>query len=179
MTVNEMLDTILIHEGGFVDDPDDRGGATNYGVTQQTYSNWLGRPASVQDVKDITKDVAKKIYLSNYYFDPHIDQLPESIQLFVFDCAVNHGPSRAIKFIQQVCNNLAHTPLEVDGLCGPNTCRAAEACLIKQGSAINTMLVDERIRFYAHIVANDASQQKFLKGWLNRAESFRRVATGT
>ncbi len=173
MTIEEMLDTIFTHEGGFVDHPDDRGGATNFGITQRTYSQWLDRPVSVQDMQDMTKGIAKEIYLANYYYSPNIHQLPESIQPCVFDSAINHGPSRAIKFVQQVCNDIESESLVVDGLCGRNTCRVALECASTKDNLLRAMLVNERIRFFAHIVAEDASQQKFLKGWLNRAESFR------
>lgn len=116
MTIDKMIKKILAHEGGFIDDIDDRGGATNFGITQITYSQWLGRPASVNDVRAMDIETAKEIYLTNYYYAPRINSLPKSIQPQVFDCSINHGPFRAIKFLQNVCNLAGFDPLIVDGV---------------------------------------------------------------
>ena len=173
MTVDDMVDTILAHEGGFVDDPDDRGGATNFGITQLTYSKWLDRPATVADVKAMSVATAREIYLTNYYFKPRINSLPEAIQPQIFDCSINHGPYRAIKFLQTVCNLAGFGPLSVDGVMGPKTRESVEAAFEAMGEYFINAITDERVHFYHQIVKNDASQQKFLNGWLNRANSFR------
>lgn len=172
-TVDEMLNKILTHEGGFVDDPDDRGGATNYGVTQLTYSKWLGRPATLTEVKAMDIETAKEIYLKNYYFEPRIDALPNEVQVQLFDCSVNHGPVRAIKFAQMVCNLAGFGPVSVDGVNGPQTRKAITNAFTQMGDYFVSAVVDERVDFYHRIAANDSSQKKFIKGWLVRANSFR------
>lgn len=173
MTIDKMVKKILNHEGGFVDDIDDRGGATNFGITQITYSQWLGRPASVNDVRAMDIETAKEIYLTNYYFTPRINSLQKPVQPQVFDCSINHGPFRAIKFLQNVCNLAGFDPLIVDGVCGPKTRRTIETVFKEMGHFFINAVVDERIHFYHQIVENDASQNKFLNGWLIRAENFR------
>lgn len=171
--IEAMVEQILAHEGGFVNDPDDRGGATNFGITQRTYSGWLGRPASVQEVRMMSIDTAKEIYLSNYYYAPRINGFPEDIQSQVFDCSINHGPRRAVKFVQTVCNLAGFGPIVVDGVNGPKTMKTAEKANAEMGVYFNNAIADERIDFYHRIVAHNASQQKFLKGWLKRANSYK------
>lgn len=173
MTIDKMIKKILAHEGGFVDDIDDRGGATNFGITQITYSQWLGRPASVNDVRAMDIETAKEIYLTNYYYAPRINSLPKPIQPQAFDCAINHGPFRAIKFLQNVCNLAGFGTVIVDGVCGPKTRNAIKTAYREMEIFFINAVVDERIHFYRQIVENDASQKKFLDGWLNRAEKFR------
>jgi len=170
---DDMLDIILKHEGGFVNDPLDRGGATNFGITQKTYSGWIGRRATVAEVRDIKMETAKIIYYRRYYLSPRINSLPEKVQTLVFDCAVNHGPRQAIKFVQTVCNLAGFDVGRVDGANGPRTQAAAAEAYKSMGNFFINAIVDERIDFYHRIVARNPTQQRFLKGWLKRAESFR------
>jgi lysozyme family protein len=168
-----MIDDILRREGGFVDHPVDRGGPTKYGITQKTLSAYLGRAALTSEVNSLSEDVARDIYERNYYFAPRIDRLPGLIQPFVFDCAVNHGPRRAIKFVQSLCNQAGYQPLlSEDGAMGPNTRRAAEWAQREMGPVFLQALVEERRNFYRLIVRSDPSQQVFLAGWMNRANEF-------
>ena len=173
MTIEEMVNKILIHEGGFVDDPDDRGGATNFGITQLTYSQWLGRPASVHDIRAMDRETAIEIYLTNYYHAPRINSLPDPVQPQAFDCSIHHGPVRAIKFHQTVCNLADFGPVLVDGVCGPQTRGAIENAFNEMRFYFINAVADERIHFLNQIVANDPSQFKFLQGWTKRANSFR------
>jgi len=171
-SIDEMINTILRHEGGFVNDPDDRGGATNFGITQVTLSKYIERAATIEDVRNLDIETARDIYELRYYRMPKIDKLPKGIQEFIFDCAVNHGPRRAIKFVQIICNEAGFGPLATDGLMGPKTKMVADKCWAHMGLWMLTALIEERLTFYANIVARDESQEKFLLGWTNRAKSF-------
>lgn len=176
-TVNEMIDDILRHEGGFVDHPADRGGPTNFGITQATLSRYIGRAALVSEVKSMSEAVAREIYERNYYYSPGINRLPEDIQPFVFDCAVNHGVRRAIKFVQSVANQAGHDPaLSEDGAMGPNTRRGAEWAVEKMGEVFLKALIEERRNFYLAIVEARPSQRVFLNGWMNRVNAFEQEA---
>lgn len=181
-TIREMIEGILRHEGGYVDDPDDRGGATNYGITIGTYSKHIGKPATKEQIRDLDIAVAYEIYEKEYYLSPKINRLVQCIQPQVFDMCVNSGSRNAIKILQRVSNNLLTqgTPLVVDGIVGKQT---TQACIylnvILPDHVFNNALVDERMLFYARIVVNDSSQVKFLKGWFNRAESFKEKRHGT
>lgn len=172
-TVEDMISTILAHEGGYVNDPADRGGATNFGVTQLTYSKWLGRAASIADVKAMDVETAKEIYRANYYYKPRINGLPQDVQPLAFDCAINHGPIRAMKFIQSVVNLAGFGVITVDGICGPETMRKVQQAFDEMGNYFVNAVVDERVNFYEAIIERDPSQARFRNGWLKRAESFR------
>ena len=173
ISVEQMIDDILRREGGYVDHPADRGGATNFGITHQTLSNYYGRAVLKQEVMDLDEDVARDIYERNYFVGPRIDRLPSSIQPFTFDSAVNHGPRRAIKFVQSVCNQACYEPvLSVDGAMGPNTRKAAYWAEQEMGEYFLKALLEERRNFYRLIVQARPSQEVFLKGWMNRVDEF-------
>ena len=171
--IDTMIDDILRREGGYVDHASDRGGATNYGVTQQTLSEYLGRAVTKDDVRTMSIDLAREIYRKNYYFGPKIDRLPKQVQPFIFDCSINHGPLRAIKFVQKVCNAAGTAArIGVDGKMGPATERAAAATQDQLGRGFLDRLIEERRRFYGKIVERDPSQKVFLAGWMNRVDEF-------
>ncbi len=171
--VEQLLDDILRREGGFVDHPDDRGGPTKFGITLQVLASYLGRAVTRNDVRELSEDLAREIYKRNYFYGAKIDTLPEAIQAFVFDSAVNHGQGRAIKFVQEVCNDAGYAKrLRVDGLMGPNTCRAAEWAQETMAAGFLQALVEKRRNFYYLIAELRPSQQVFLKGWLNRIDEF-------
>ena len=110
MDVETMIDEILVKEGGYVNHPADRGGPTNFGITQKTLSRYLEVAVTAEMVKALDVETARDIYELNYYRIPRIDKLPPPIQPFLFDSAVNHGPRRAIKFLQEVCNDAGYGP---------------------------------------------------------------------
>ena len=105
------LEVILHHEGGYVNHPKDPGGETNMGVTKRVYEDFGG----TQDMKDLTHEDVEPIYKKNYWDRVKGDDLPEGLDLCIFDFAVNAGPGRAAKFIQILVNTT------VDGGIGPNT----------------------------------------------------------
>jgi len=172
LDINKLIDEVLSKEGGYVNHPADKGGPTNFGITQSTLSRYLERVVSVDEVKTLDIQTARDIYELRYYRNPRIDKLPEEIQPFIFDCAVNHGPRRAIKFVQHVCSEANFGPLAADGLMGPKTKANADSCQASMEDWMLTALVEERRMFYLKIVENRPSQSVFLKGWLNRANSF-------
>lgn len=95
-------DWILVHEGGYVNHPDDPGGATNMGVIQRTYDAWRdrkGRPR--QSVRNITKEEVVAIYKDQYWDKVWGDHLPNGLDYTLYDFAINSGPTRAIKFLQR------------------------------------------------------------------------------
>lgn len=171
-SVDGMIDDIIRREGGYVNHPNDRGGPTNFGITQATLSNWLGRPATIDDVKRLKRIAAKKIYKERYFSGPGIDRMPVAIQDFMTDAAVNHGPGRAIRMLQSVLNASGFPAGPVDGLCGPATLRACDKAQDKMGPWLLSALVEQRRMFYYLIVQRDPSQEAFLAGWMNRIAEF-------
>jgi lysozyme family protein len=152
------LELILKHEGGYVDHPKDPGGATNKGITIGTLSKWIERPATKQEVKDLSDDVVEAIYKANYWNRVKGDDLPSGVDLMVFDFAVNSGVSRASKCLQQV---VGATP---DGAIGPKTLQAVSE---KDPTEIVKDMQEYRDRFYKSLSTFDT----FGRGWLARLSS--------
>ncbi len=110
----------LQFEGGFVNDPKDPGGPTNLGITQATLSTFLGRQASIAEVKALTPAKVTPIYKLRFWDHVSGDELPEGIDLAVFDFGVHSGPTRGIIELQRVLG------VADDGKLGPVTLKAAD-----------------------------------------------------
>jgi len=146
----------LSREGGWSDDPGDRGGATNQGITLATYRDALGQPGlTVDDLRAMTDEQRDRIYLMNYWNAVRGDDLPSGIDLAVFDFAVNAGPATAAKALQRIVS------VTQDGIIGPETLAAAQAIVPEQ--AVMALCVD-RITYYQSL-----GKPEFLSGWENRA----------
>lgn len=156
-----LIGPLLQREGGYVDHKDDRGGATNYGITQRVYSDWSG--ISGRDVRAMQKGEAVKIYFDLYWKPAKCEQLPEQIREIHFDSAVNHGVGRAVKLLQSALG------VTVDGVIGGKTIGAADAM---DYALLKARYTVERYKFYGGIVARDKSQLVFIVGWMNRMLEF-------
>jgi lysozyme family protein len=175
MTIDQIIDGILIREGGFVDHPADTGGATNFGITARTLGEWrhLGRPATDADVQALTEAEARAIYRAKYVDGPKLTAIADDrLRALLVDIAVNSGPVTAIRMLQQVCG------VPVDGVLGPQTLGAAAA-----RPSVVADLIRERAEFYLRLGLGGAdvkaflrehpkSQLHFLKGWMRRALEF-------
>ena len=171
-SVDSMINDIIRLEGGYVDHPADRGGPTKYGVTHKTLARYLDRDVSRDDVRRLSRELAAEIYRRAYYIEPRLDVLPSSIQAILFDSAVNHGPRRAVRFLQQVLNAAGFGRLSIDGLAGPITRQRCELADQEMGPWLLAALAEERRMFYQLIVERDPSQRVFLKGWMRRVAEF-------
>lgn len=153
------LSQVLKHEGGFVNDPHDRGGATNLGVTIGTLSEWLGRPATVREVQLLTPKKVEPIYRGRYWGKLAGDQLPTGLDLHVFDFGVNAGVSRAAKMLQRLVKVAA------DGVIGPRTLAAVAQFEDKRGTAeLIGLFGDEREAYYRAL----RQFPRYGRGWLRR-----------
>jgi lysozyme family protein len=166
MEVNffKSLEMVLKHEGGFVDHPEDPGGATNKGITHKTYSDFLGRPLEdVDELKNIPDEHVQLIYKQGYWDKVKGDNLPSGVDFAIFDWAVNSGPGRAAKALQKAVGATA------DGAIGPMTLEA-----VKEYSAedIIRSVADEREAFYKSL----RTFNTFGKGWLRRNKETRDFA---
>lgn len=154
------LPFILKAEGGYADDPDDPGGATNMGVTQRTYDAWLTALAlEPAPVRQITQGEVAAIYEKNYWAAAHCDRMPWPLSLIHFDCAVNTGLVAAAKQLQRALE------LKDDGVLGPVTlARCAPA-----GPRECYRYLLERVWFYDSLDVKSPKLTRFLTGaWLGR-----------
>lgn len=173
-SVEDIIDHMIDEwEGKFSLHPHDRGGTTNFGVTQTVYSEYLGRPASVEEVRLMPRAHAVRIYRSRYWDKPGIGRLPEALQAVVFDMAVNMGPKTAIRLLQQTLNGLGRA-VATDGVIGKITSGVAARAVADLGAgAVVNAVCDRRAQYYRNIVARDPSQAVFERGWLRRCDSYR------
>jgi len=164
---DEMIDRVLDREGGYVDNPFDKGGPTNKGITLETFTEYLGFPPTLQELRDLTTDVARDIYYQKYMVRPGFNRIvSDSLREILFDAGVNHGPGNAVKMLQRALNNMGVTPpLVVDGNLGVKTDNAMQGQFT--ATMVNKMLA-QRLRFYGTIVAKNPNQQRFAAGWFNR-----------
>lgn len=181
-SVKEIATEIVVREGGFVNDPDDPGGATNHGVTIGTLRR-LGIDVNrdtridVADVRALGREQAVEIYLEHYFKRPGVAALPEALQASVFDMYVNAG-GNAVKILQRLLTDMGY-PCDPDGAIGAQTIRAAQMAY----EAAPTHLADaygiaRRNYYYALGDARPASRKYARRrdggkgGWITRAEEF-------
>lgn len=160
------LEMVLKQEGGYVNDPDDPGGATNFGVTQSTYNGYrLVNRLSERPVREITQEEVAEIYRVGYWLDGKCPELPSPLAVAHFDACVNHGVKNAAKLLQRALG------VKDDGAVGPITLRAAQ---VSGGREICRYLL-ERVWFYDSIVDRNPRQAKFLTGgWISRLQALYR-----
>lgn len=160
MSFETAVEAVLKTEGGYVDDPVDMGGATNFGITLRTLQDYRGKPVTKEDVQNLTVLEAKKIYKEMYWDRLFLDQVRDpNVAYFLFDQAVNRGPRKAIETIQKVVRVTA------DGIMGPLTLKSINAYNPREllvNAVKNSQLA------YVDIVLNNPQQLKFLKGWITR-----------
>ena len=173
MSIEDTLKNIIAMEGGFVDDPDDNGGATKYGITQKTLTSWRAKECSKDDVATLSKAEAREIYYAWYYIKPGFQALPKTVQPIMVDMAVNHGASKAVKMLQDVLTCYGYDIGKIDGKLGKKTHAGVLLAESEMGNQLINGLVNRRILFYQSLVQENPSQLKFLTGWTNRAESYR------
>jgi len=181
-TVERIAQDIVAREGGYVDDPDDPGGATNFGVTIHTLRR-LGLDLTgdgavdASDVRALTRDRAVALLIDHYYRRPGIARLPESLQASVFDMYVNAGVN-AVKILQRLLREMGQG-IEVDGLIGPITVMAAEVAAKAAPDHIADAYGIARRNYYLSLADARPASRKFARsraggkgGWITRAEDF-------
>lgn len=148
---------VLEREGGYVNDPRDPGGETNFGIARRSHPN--------EDIKGMTRERATAIYRREYWTAVHGDDLPAGADLAVFDMAVNAGRKTAVKLAQRVAG------CAEDGVLGPLTL----ACIKSMDArAFVHRYCDARLDYYSRL----KSWPVFGKGWSNRVEMCRSAAIG-
>ena len=150
---DDIIEVVLHHEGGYVNDPDDPGGETNFGVAKRSHPD--------VDIANLTKDGAKEIYKQVYWDKNKVESLSEDLRHIYFDMCVNQGRGRAVKILQKAANAKGAN-LKVDGGMGPMTIAAMNGVELDRVRAY-------RVKYYADLVTRKPDLEKFYFGWFRRA----------
>lgn len=182
LSVDAIAQAIVAREGGYVNDPDDPGGATNHGVTIHTMRR-LGLDldgdgaVDASDVRRLTPAKAVKIFKTHYYAKPGIDRLPERLQASVFDMYVNAG-TNAISILQRLLADFGE-PVSVDGALGPKTAAATALAWRKAPGHLADAYGIARRNYYYALADRRPASRKYARrrdggkgGWITRAEEF-------
>jgi len=158
-TNSDIIRKVLEREGGskLTDDPSDPGGLTKYGISKRSNPD--------VDIRNLTEDQAVVIYLNKYWTPSKASSLSESIQDMYFDMVVNFGQSRAVKILQEACNNKnrkSANKLVVDGKIGPKTIKASK--LLEKDR-----LLAFRVFHYSRICIKNTALMKYYYGWVRRS----------
>ena len=143
----DCVDLVLKDEGGYVNDPADRGGETKYGISKRAYPN--------ENIKDLSIDRARSIYRRDYWDRSRCQELPEEIRYIHFDTSINMGIRMATKLLQRAGG------VTDDGMFGSDTLKAAVNVTLER-------YAHERLLQYNDLVKQRPDNAKFLKGWTNR-----------
>ena len=180
--VRRIAEEIVAREGGYVNDRDDPGGATKYGVTIGTMRR-LGLDltgdgrVTTADVRRLTRAQAVEVFLKHYYERPGIARLPEALRASCFDMYVNAG-SNAVKILQRLLCSMDQS-VAVDGAIGPLTAGAAHRAAAAAPDHIADAYGIARRNYYYGLGDARPSLRKFARrrdggkgGWIVRAEEF-------
>ncbi|MFI0396996.1 holin-associated N-acetylmuramidase [Paracoccus jiaweipingae] len=182
LSVEDIAAQIVAREGGYVDDPDDPGGATKYGVTIGTMRR-LGLDLTGDgqvgkaDVKALTQAQARQIFLQHYFRRPGLDRMPAALQPGLFDMYVNAG-ANAVKILQRMVSRMGFDARD-DGVIGPRTIAAVQAAARAAPDHIADAYGIERRNYYYRLADARPASRKYARrrdggkgGWITRAEHF-------
>ncbi|MDW4497527.1 holin-associated N-acetylmuramidase [Sulfitobacter sp. D35] len=181
-SVRQIATEIVGREGGYVNDPDDPGGATNFGVTIHTMRALgldLDRDGDVdaRDVQALTRDQAIDIFVRHYFDKPRIAELPETLQASVFDMYVNAG-ANAVRILQRLLCDMGET-VAVDGALGPQSIAASHIAHRQAQGYLADAYGIARRNYYFRLADRRPASRKYARtraggkgGWIRRAEEF-------
>ena len=160
----QALTSVLKSEGGFQTDINDRGniladgraGSTNLGVTQAVWESFVGHPVTWNDMRALTPVKISPLYKRKYWDAVRGDDLPAGVDYMMFDFAINAGPGRAIKLLQECIGE------KIDGLLGPISMSTIKAMPVK---LLIERFTDIKEKYYKSL-----DNPKYERGWINRAE---------
>lgn len=175
MTIAQMIDNTIGKEGGYVDNPLDRGGKTIWGITEAV----ARRNGYTGDMKSMPRSTAVSIYTSEYVVKPGFAKVAEinsAVAEELFDTGVNQGPATASKFLQKALNLLnrggkLYADIAEDGVIGRGTLAALTSFKAARGSdgiivLLKVLNILQGYR-YIEIASKNPSQEEFIYGWIN------------
>ena len=181
-TIRQIAEDIVAREGGYVNDPDDPGGATNYGVTIGTmralrHDVTGDGQVDEADVRGLTRAEAVEIFIRHYFDRPGLGRLPSEVQPALFDMYVNAG-ANAVKVLQRMLSRKGFACTD-DGVIGPATMAAAAALAAIGPGQLNIAYGAARRDYYYAIADARPASRKYARrrnggkgGWITRAEDF-------
>ena len=129
---DEIIERVLEHEGGYVDDPNDLGGETNFGITKRFYPD--------VDIKNLTKEDAKQIYYDDYWLKNKVNKMPPELKYIYFDMCINMGKRTAIRILQGASIGMGKD-IALDGGLGANTFKAIQDLEVERVIELSIMLI--------------------------------------
>ena len=141
------IERVLVHEGGYVNDPRDPGQETRWGISKRAYPQ--------VDIRNLTRAQAVDIYRRDFWQRVRGDELPREFAFQALDAAVNHGIGNAVRWMQRAAG------VADDGVIGPVTLAAVQRA---QAADLVLRFNAERLRFYAKLTTFST----FGRGWVNR-----------
>lgn len=150
------IERVLGHEGGYVNDPADPGGETNWGISRRSYPSL--------DIKNLTREDAKAIYKRDFW-EPVASKVSDTALVYqMLDAAINHGMDNAIRFLQRALD------VADDGHFGP---RSAAALVMSDIKDVHLLFMAERLEFWTRLARFD----RYGRGWVRRgAQQLRYIA---
>jgi len=157
---DESLKIVLAHEGGFVDNPDDHGGPTNFGLTLADLS-CLGLNSTTMVLKNLSQDQVSAIYRKLFWEPLQGDLIvSQKVADLLFDQGVLNGIGTVVRFVQRIVG------VPADGILGPQTLGKINTT---SATRIEALFVAAELRRYVQIAGSNPSQMQFLRGWVNRS----------
>jgi lysozyme family protein len=149
----KFFNRLMKYEGGYVNDPDDPGGETKFGISKRAFPD--------EDIANLSEGRAMQIYYEDYYKKVNADKLPERIAWQVFDFGVNAGVARSARMVQRLVGAYP------DGKIGPTTIALVNR--YKEEFPLHILFMSARIRHYLDLTEKNIRNMKYLRGWLLRA----------
>jgi lysozyme family protein len=161
----QCLKELLVHEGGFVNHPQDPGGMTNLGVTKRVWEEWTGHEVDEKQMRALTPELVAPLYKRKYWDACRSDDLVSGVDYAVFDVAVNSGAGRAIKFLQSCVG------VDADGGFGPRTLDAVKVAE-QDPERLIELYCAKRLEFLQSL----KTFETFGKGWSRRVAEVKEKA---
>ena len=157
-TFDKAFNLLIRFEGGYVNDPDDPGSETKFGISKRRYPNL--------DIKNLTIEQAKEIYKRDYWDKFNGDNLPPRVAIFLLQCAVNIGLKRSCILLQSATRRLLHSKLKLDGIIGPKTIAAVKQ--VPETQLLNELAIRQLLRYFRICHQINPKLSKFIRGWYRR-----------
>lgn len=157
-TFEQAIEMVLKQEGGYVHDPDDAGGETNFGISKRSYPD--------VDIKALTREDAIALYRRDFWNPMYASILAQPLATKILELTIHCGVEAGVRLVQQAMRALGDPVVNVDGRFGPQTLQAVR---LEEPRALLAAMRVEQCRRYLKIVEATPDQQKFFLGWARRA----------